>query len=72
MSSLQTIEPELKVTLTVPLIHTKNRSRKYGGKKLDEPKLVTRGFYVNIPKSITDRLGLKGKELIEITIKKIR
>ena len=59
----QVSEPELKVTLTVPLIHTKSRSRK-------NDRLVTRGFYLNIPKTIIERLDLHEHELVELTIKK--
>ena len=58
-------KPEPKVTLSVPLIHTKSRSRKY-------EKQVTRGYYVNIPKSIAKKMNLREKELIEVTIKKLR
>ncbi len=62
----QVSEPELKVTFTVPLIHTKSHSRKYKG------KLVTRGFYLNIPKAIAEKLALREHELVELTIKKIQ
>ena len=61
----QVSEPELKVILTVPLIHTKSRSRKYD-------KLVTKGFYLNIPKTIAEKMNLQEHELVEVTIKKLR
>jgi hypothetical protein len=61
----QASEPELKVTLTVPLIHTKSRSRKY-------ERYVTRGFYLNISQEIIEQMKLKGHELVEITIKKLK
>lgn len=64
MSNDKAPEPELKVTLTVSLIHTKSRSRKY-------PKLVTRGYYLNVPKTIVEKMQLNDHELVEITIRKV-
>jgi hypothetical protein len=60
----QVAEPELKVTLTVPLIHTKSHSRKY-------EKLITRGYYLNIPKTIAERMKVHEHDLLEITLRKL-
>jgi hypothetical protein len=62
---LEAVELERKVTLTVPLIHTKNHSTKYSG------RLVTRGYYLNVPQKIVEQLGIKRGELVELTIKRI-
>lgn len=58
-------EPKRKITLTVPLIHTKTHSRKYD-------RYVTRGYYFNIPQEIAVQMDLKPHELVEVTLKKLK
>ena len=59
-------QTSLRVTITTPLIHAKTRSRKASGRP------TTRGFYVNIPMSIVESLKIEDKELLEVTIRRLK
>jgi len=57
-------EPLRKVILTVPLLQIMQESRKQKG------KMVTRGFYLNVPKSTVQSMDLKEHDQIEVVLKK--
>ena len=58
-------QPLRKVTLTVPLLQIKQESHKIKG------KMVTRGFYLNIPKSTVESMDLE-KDQVEIVLRKAK
>lgn len=58
--------PKTKLVMTVPLLHIKTKSRKYPG------RIVTRGYYFNIPKTTVESMDLQEHELVEITIRKVK
>ncbi len=59
-------EPLRKVTLTVPLLQIMQESRKNKG------KMITRGFYLNIPKSTVQSMDLKEHDQVEVILKKAK